>query len=149
MKVLVTGGAGYIGSHTVVLLHEAGYDVVVVDNLSNSKTESLNRVEKITGKTVKFYEGDIRDKDILDKIFTENKIDSVINFAGLKANDEIDLALKLSLKSAEISASQILFCMIVFMELNFIEFDKTLNQMTILKSKKMELSSSKYYNTVD
>ncbi len=73
----------------------------------------------------------------------------ISNFAGLKANDEIDFAQKLSLKSAEISASQILFCLIVFMELNFIEFDKSLNQMTILKAKKMELSSSKYYNTVE
>ena len=73
----------------------------------------------------------------------------ISNFAGLKANDEIDFAQKLSLKSAGISASQILFCMLVFMELNFIEFDKTLNQMTILKAKKMELSSSKYYNTVE
>lgn len=73
----------------------------------------------------------------------------ISNFVSVKANDEIDFAKKLSLKSAEISASQILFCLIVFMELNFIEFDKTLNQMTILKAKKMELSSSKYYNTVE
>ena len=73
----------------------------------------------------------------------------ISNFAGIKVNDEIDFALKLSLKSAEISASQILFCMLVFMELNFIEFDLALNQMTVLKAKKMELSSSKYYNTVE
>ena len=88
MTVLVTGGAGYIGSHTLVELLNAGHEVVVIDNLVNSKTESLNRVEKITGKKVKFYKGDIRDKVILDKIFTENKIDSVINFAGLKAVGE-------------------------------------------------------------
>ena len=73
----------------------------------------------------------------------------ISNFAGVKANDEIDFAHKLSLKSAEISASQILFALLVFMELNFIEFDKTLNQMTILKAKKIELSFSKYYNTVE
>ena len=86
--ILVTGGAGYIGSHTCVELLNAGYGVVVVDNLSNSKTESLKRVKQITGKDFKFYEGDIRDKVILGKIFTENKIDAVINFAGLKAVGE-------------------------------------------------------------
>ena len=88
MKVLVTGGAGYIGSHTSVELLNAGHDVVCIDNFMNSKFESINRVEKITGKKIKFYEGDIRDRAILDKIFTENKIDSVINFAGLKAVGE-------------------------------------------------------------
>jgi len=88
MSILVSGGAGYIGSHTCVELLEAGYDIVVVDNLSNSCEESLRRVEKITGKSVVFYEGDIRDKKILQKIFEENKIDSVINFAGLKAVGE-------------------------------------------------------------
>ena len=88
MNVLVTGGAGYIGSHTLVELLNAGHEAVVIDNLVNSKTESLNRVEKITGKKVKFYKGDIRDKQILDKIFEENKIDAVINFAGLKAVGE-------------------------------------------------------------
>ncbi|MBR0190217.1 MAG: UDP-glucose 4-epimerase GalE [Clostridia bacterium] len=88
MNVLVTGGAGYIGSHTSVELLNAGHSVVVVDNLLNSKKEALIRVEKITGKKVKFYEGDIRDKKLLDKIFEENKIDSVINFAGLKAVGE-------------------------------------------------------------
>ena len=87
-NVLVTGGAGYIGSHTVVELIENGYGVVVVDNLSNSCEESLNRVEKITSKSVKFYNNDIRDKTALDKIFTENKIDWVIHFAGLKAVGE-------------------------------------------------------------
>ena len=78
-KILVTGGAGYIGSHTVVELIDAGYDVVVVDNLSNSSKESLNRVEKITGTPVKFYENDIADMDAMDKIFSENDIDSVIH----------------------------------------------------------------------
>ena len=88
MNILVTGGAGYIGSHTCVELLNAGHDVVVVDNLANSKKEALNRVEKITGKKVKFYQNDIRDRDALDKIFNENKIDAVINFAGLKAVGE-------------------------------------------------------------
>lgn len=88
MKVLVTGGAGYIGSHTSVELLDAGHEVVCIDNFMNSKFEAVKRVEKITGKSVKFYEGDIRDRKILDKIFTENKIDAVINFAGLKAVGE-------------------------------------------------------------
>ena len=88
MNVLVTGGAGYIGSHTLVELLNAGHDAVVIDNLVNSKTEAIKRVEKITGKKVKFYEGDIRDRKILDKIFEENNIDAVINFAGLKAVGE-------------------------------------------------------------
>ncbi|MBQ9734616.1 MAG: UDP-glucose 4-epimerase GalE [Clostridia bacterium] len=88
MNVLVTGGAGYIGSHTTVELLNAGHSVVCIDNFMNSKYEAVRRVEKITGKKVKFYEGDIRDRAILDKIFTENKIDSVINFAGLKAVGE-------------------------------------------------------------
>ena len=87
-KILVTGGAGYIGSHTVVELIDNGYDVVVVDNLSNSSKESLNRVEKITGAQVKFYENDIADMDAMDKIFGENDIDAVIHFAGLKAVGE-------------------------------------------------------------
>ena len=87
-KILVTGGAGYIGSHTVVELIEAGYDVVVVDNLSNSSKESLNRVEQITGKEVKFYENDIADMEAMDKIFSKNDIDAVIHFAGLKAVGE-------------------------------------------------------------
>ena len=88
MKILVTGGAGFIGSHTSVELLNAGHEVVCIDNFMNSKYEAVKRVEKITGKKVKFYEGDIRDRKILDKIFTENKIDSVINFAGLKAVGE-------------------------------------------------------------
>ena len=87
-NVLVTGGAGFIGSHTVVELLNGGFGVVVVDNLSNSCEESLARVEKITGKAVKFYKNDVRDRAALDKIFEENKIDWVIHFAGLKAVGE-------------------------------------------------------------
>lgn len=86
--ILVTGGAGYIGSHTCVELLDAGYDVVVVDNLCNSSKESLRRVEKITGKPVKFYEADIADKNEMKKIFQENDIFGVIHFAGLKAVGE-------------------------------------------------------------
>ena len=85
MADLVTGGAGYIGSHTLVELLEIGKDVVVFDNLSNSKEESLERVEKITGKKVKFYKGDLLNVEDLEKVFSENKIESVIHFAGLKA----------------------------------------------------------------
>ncbi|MFD1261249.1 UDP-glucose 4-epimerase GalE [Entomomonas asaccharolytica] len=86
--VLVTGGAGYIGSHTCVLLLEAGYSVVVVDNLSNSNYEAINRVQKITGKTVHFIEGDVRDISVLNKVFAQYKIDAVIHFAGLKSVSE-------------------------------------------------------------
>ncbi len=88
MAVLVTGGAGFIGSHTVVELQNAGYEPVVVDNLSNSSAKSLERVQEITGKPVKFYEADILDAAALDRIFEENDIDSVIHFAGLKAVGE-------------------------------------------------------------
>ncbi len=87
-NILVTGGAGYIGSHTVVELLNSGYGVVVVDNLCNSSEESLARVKQITGKDVKFYNADVRDRAALDTIFTENKIDFVIHFAGLKAVGE-------------------------------------------------------------
>ena len=86
--VLVTGGAGYIGSHTCVELLNAGFEVVVCDNLYNASAESLKRVEKITGKACKFYQTDIRDREGMDKIFAENKIGSVIHFAGLKAVGE-------------------------------------------------------------
>ena len=82
-NVLVTGGAGYIGSHTCLELLENGYGVVVIDNLCNSNPESLNRVQKLTGKTLKFYEGDVRDEALLKKIFAENEISCVIHFAGL------------------------------------------------------------------
>lgn len=88
MTILVTGGAGYIGSHTAVELLNAGHEVVVVDNFCNSSAESVKRVQKITGKSVKLYEGDVRDAELLRKIFDENKIDSVIHFAGLKAVGE-------------------------------------------------------------
>ncbi|MCH5148313.1 MAG: UDP-glucose 4-epimerase GalE [Clostridiales bacterium] len=88
MKILVTGGAGYIGSHTCVELLERGYETVVLDNFSNSSHESVKRVEKITGKKVSLYEGDVRDSAILSKIFKEHKIDWVIHFAGLKAVGE-------------------------------------------------------------
>ncbi len=88
MAILVTGGAGYIGSHTVVELQEAGYDVVVVDNLSNSSEKSLKRVEKITGKPVTFYEVDILDREGLEKVFAAESIDCCIHFAGLKAVGE-------------------------------------------------------------
>ena len=87
-NVLVTGGAGYIGSHTCLELLENGYGVVVIDNLCNSNPESLNRVQKLTGKTLKFYEGDVRDEALLKKIFAENEISCVIHFAGLKAVGE-------------------------------------------------------------
>lgn len=86
--VLLAGGAGYIGSHTAVELLEAGYDVVIADNYSNSCPEAVKRVEEITGKNVKTYECDIKDSAKLDQIFAENKIDAVIHFAGLKAVGE-------------------------------------------------------------
>ncbi len=88
MTVLVTGGAGFIGSHTVVELLEGGFEVVVIDNLDNSSEESLNRVQKITGKKVTFYKADVRDKAVLEEIFTKYHIDWVIHFAGLKAVGE-------------------------------------------------------------
>lgn len=88
MQILVTGGAGYIGSHTCVELLEAGFEVVVVDNLSNSKKEVLSRVEAITGKSISFYELDLRDTDSLSAVFRENNIGAVIHFAGLKAVGE-------------------------------------------------------------
>ena len=88
MKVLVTGGAGYIGSHTCVELIEAGHEPVVIDNLCNSSSESLNRVKMITGKEVPFYKGDVRDEVLLNTIFSEHDIQCVIHFAGLKAVGE-------------------------------------------------------------
>ena len=87
-KVLVTGGMGYIGSHTVVQLYEAGYEPIIVDNLVNSKPEVLNRIEKITGKRPLFYEFDVRDEENLSKIFDEHDIFAVIHFAGLKSVGE-------------------------------------------------------------
>ncbi len=88
MSVLVTGGCGYIGSHTCVELLNRNYDVVIVDNLSNSKRSVVDKIEEITHKNVKFYEDDVCDKDALRKIFNENKIDMVIHFAGFKAVGE-------------------------------------------------------------
>ena len=88
MKILVTGGAGYIGTHTCVELLNAGYEIVVVDNFSNSKPEALNRVREITEKDFTFYEADLLDKEALNMIFTENEIEAVIHFAGLKAVGE-------------------------------------------------------------
>jgi UDP-glucose 4-epimerase len=88
MSILVTGGAGYIGSHTCIELLNAGYDIIIVDNLSNSKYESVKRIEELSGKNVKFYETDILDKTALDFIFGENQIEAVIHFAGLKAVGE-------------------------------------------------------------
>ena len=88
MNILLTGGAGYIGSHTIIELDKAGHSVVVVDNLVNSNPESLRRVAKIIGKVIPFYEVDIRDKESLSKVFDENKFDAVIHFAGLKAVGE-------------------------------------------------------------
>lgn len=88
MNILVTGGAGYIGSHTTVELLNAGYSVVMIDNFSNSKKDVLEKIKKITHKDFKFYEGDVCDESIMNKIFDENKIDAVIHFAGYKAVGE-------------------------------------------------------------
>lgn len=88
MRILVTGGAGYIGSHTCVELLNAGYEVVVVDNLYNASEKALDRVEEITGKKVTFYNADIRDKAAMDAVFDKEQVDAVIHFAGLKAVGE-------------------------------------------------------------
>jgi len=95
MKILVTGGTGYIGSHTCCELLDAGYEIVVIDNLSNSKIEVVDKIKEITGKDFRFYEGDCCDKNILVKIFEENDISAVIHFAGFKAVGE---SVKLPLK---------------------------------------------------
>ena len=108
MAILVTGGAGFIGSHTVVELQNAGYDVVVVDNLVNSSRKSLERVEKITGKEVTFYDADINDSAALNVIFEKESIDSVIHFAGLKAVGE-SVAKPLEYYMNNISGSLTLF----------------------------------------
>ncbi|MBQ0054813.1 MAG: UDP-glucose 4-epimerase GalE [Synergistaceae bacterium] len=95
MDILVTGGAGFIGSHTVVALQQAGYDVIVADNFSNSKPSVLENIKKITGKDFKFYEADVTDDTSVEKIFAENKIDGVIHFAGYKAvGESVELPLK-------------------------------------------------------
>lgn len=88
MRILVTGGAGYIGSHTIIELAAEGHDIVVVDNLSNSSRESIKRIEKITGKKIPFYKTDVRHKKNMDGVFTDHDIDAVIHFAGLKAVGE-------------------------------------------------------------
>ena len=88
MRILVTGGAGYIGIHTCIELLNAGYEVVVLDNLYNSSEKALERVKQITGKDLTFYETDILDKEALEKIFDKEQIDGVIHFAGLKAVGE-------------------------------------------------------------
>lgn len=88
MNILLTGGAGYIGSHTAIELDRAGHSVVIVDNLVNSKPEAVRRVEKIIGKSVPFIEADVRDRKAMDKVFSEHQIDAVIHFAGLKAVGE-------------------------------------------------------------
>jgi len=95
VKILVTGGTGYIGSHTCCELLDAGYEIVVIDNLSNSKIDVVDKIKEITNKDFKFYEGDCCDKNILTAIFKENKIDAVIHFAGFKAVGE---SVKLPLK---------------------------------------------------
>ena len=87
-KILVTGGAGYIGSHTCIALHEAGYDIVVYDNLSNSSREAARRVSTLIGQSIEFIEGDIRDAELLKQVFTEHQIFGVMHFAGLKAVGE-------------------------------------------------------------
>lgn len=86
--ILLTGGLGYIGSHTTVELCEAGYEVCIVDNLSNSDISTLDKLKQITGKTIKFYQGDVQNSELLDKIFTENQISAVLHFAGYKAVGE-------------------------------------------------------------
>ncbi len=88
MKVLVTGGNGFIGSHTCVELIEAGYEVIVMDNLSNSEGENISKIQKITGKKFFFYDTDMLDYNGVDRIFKENEISAVIHFAGLKAVGE-------------------------------------------------------------
>ena len=88
MAILVTGGAGYIGSHTVIELQNAGHDVVVMDNLYNASEKAVERVQQITGKTLKFYNADMLDQPAMDKIFEAEKPDAVIHFAGYKAVGE-------------------------------------------------------------
>jgi len=95
LEVLVTGGAGYIGSHTCVELLNNGHDVIIVDNLSNSKPEVINRIKELTGKDFKFYKADILNKKEIEQIFNENNIEAVIHFAGLKAvGESVELPLK-------------------------------------------------------
>ena len=88
MNILLCGGAGYIGTHTIIELDKAGHSVVVVDNFSNSKPEALKRVSELIGKDIKFYEADVLDKEAMDKVFDENQFDAVIHYAGLKSVGE-------------------------------------------------------------
>ena len=88
MAILVTGGAGFIGTHTIIELIQAGYDAVILDNFVNTSANAVKRVEEITGKSIASYEADVKDKAALRKIFAENDIDCVIHFAGLKAVGE-------------------------------------------------------------
>ncbi|MDX1775879.1 MAG: UDP-glucose 4-epimerase GalE [Desulfobulbales bacterium] len=108
MRLLVTGGAGYIGSHTCVELLGAGYDVIVVDNLINSREESLRRITEISGKKLRFHKVDLLDKAGLDAVFQENVVDAVIHFAGLKAVGE-SVAMPLHYYSNNVSGSLVLF----------------------------------------
>ncbi len=142
MQILVTGGAGYIGSHTCVELLKNGYDVVVADNLCNSNEKSLERVKKITGKDLKFYKVDLCDKAAVRKIFAENKIDAVIHFAGLKAVGEsvqipleyyrnnIDSTLSLCEVMAENGCKKIVFSSsaTVYGDKNPVPFDETMQR---------------------
>ncbi|UCX04400.1 UDP-glucose 4-epimerase GalE [Shewanella glacialimarina] len=107
MAILVTGGAGYIGTHTVIELLAIGQEVIIVDNLSNSSVEALKRVERISHKTVTFYQGDVLNKALLQKIFSDHEIDSVIHFAGLKAVGE-SVALPLKYYENNVTGSIIL-----------------------------------------
>jgi len=107
MKILVTGGAGYIGSHTCLELLKDGYEVVVVDNLSNSKEESLKRVQKLAGKTLAFHEVDLLDKKLLDDVFAGSPVDAVVHFAGLKAVGE-SVAIPLSYYHNNVTGTLIL-----------------------------------------
>lgn len=107
MNILVTGGAGYIGSHTVLELLTSGHNVVVLDNLCNASAESLKRVEQLTGKAVTFYKADIRDRAALDKVFKSHRIDAVIHFAGLKAVGE-SVAKPLDYYSVNVGGSVVL-----------------------------------------
>ena len=116
MRVLVTGGCGYIGSHTCVELLNSGYDVIIIDNLVNSKKEVVSKIEKITGKKVKFYEADCCDKNALRKIFKENDhIDAVLHFAGLKAVGE---SVKLPVRYYENNLGSTLSLVTVMKEFN-------------------------------
>ena len=107
MKILTTGGMGYIGSHTVIALLEAGHEVVILDNLSNASRKVLVRLEQITGRSIVFIEGDVRDRTVLQHVFAEHQFDAVIHFAGLKAVGE-SVALPLKYYDNNVAGSLIL-----------------------------------------